>query len=266
MKYRALAIDLDGTLLDGEDLPPVHRDAVAAAAATGFEVIIATARWRQMAERISREIGIKKPIIACSGAQVFAPGTGDIFDHRLPAGFIDALYSICNQHRCLATITTDEDVILKLDREPDSSKLPLEIKWVPQLDKAVHGRARIAAIQGTEVIDMIRSQLGPAFSETVSIYDSIGPSGKLVITITARQANKGSALLAACEHLSLDPASVIAFGDAENDIEMFKVAGASVAMGQANDKVKAAASCVTGANTEGGVATVIERLLKQGEI
>ena len=44
MSYAALAIDLDGTLLVGEDLTARNRDAVAAAHAAGFAIIIATAR------------------------------------------------------------------------------------------------------------------------------------------------------------------------------------------------------------------------------
>lgn len=56
MTYKALAIDLDGTLLIGERLPPANKKTVADADRAGFEIIIATARWRQMAERIATEI------------------------------------------------------------------------------------------------------------------------------------------------------------------------------------------------------------------
>ena len=102
------------------------------------------------------------------------------------------------------------------------------------------------------------------YGELVNIYDSIGPSGKVVITVMAKAANKGEALRAGCKHLGIDPREVITFGDAENDIEMFKVSGASVAMGQASAAVKAAATTVTAANTEDGVAQAIERLLRHG--
>lgn len=264
--FKALAIDLDGTLLIGEDLPEAHRRAVAAADRAGFEIIIATARWRQMAERIARQIGIKKPIIACSGAQLRVPEGHDIFDHRLPDAFVRDLYELCNRERCIATMTLEDGVVVKLDGEPDLSRLPEEMKWVPQLDQAEHGAPRIAAIQGTAVNDTIRSELRTRYADDVNIYDSIGPSGKIVITITARAANKGEALLAGCRHLGIDPSAVIAFGDAENDIEMFKVAGASVAMGQADDRVKAAATTVTTPNTDSGVARVIDRLLETGSI
>ena len=53
MTFKALAIDLDGTLLVGDDLSERNRVAVKAAHDAGFEIIIATARWRHMAQRIA---------------------------------------------------------------------------------------------------------------------------------------------------------------------------------------------------------------------
>lgn len=266
MTFKALAIDLDGTLLIGDALPEAHRKAVAAASRAGLQVIIATARWRQMAERTAAETGIQGPIIACSGAQVYVPGTGDIFDHRLPGDFVEDLYDICNSYPCFASVAVGDDVFLKLDSEPDTSKLPDEMTWVPRLDSGSHGAPRLAIIQGTEVNEAIRRGLQPGYHDTVNIYDSIGPTGRTLLTITASAAHKGEALIACCAHLGIDPSEVVAFGDAENDIAMFKVAGLSVAMGQADDIVKAAATHVTKANTENGVAVAIDRLLSTGHL
>jgi len=265
MSYAALAIDLDGTLLVGEDLTARNRDAVAAAHAAGFAIIIATARWRHMAQRIADQIGIKQPIIASSGAQVYLPDTQqDIFDHRLPAEFVAELYALCNAQRCIATVTVADEVILKLDGEPSSSLLSPEMRWVPQLSTSAHAAPRIAAIQGSAINEIIKRDLKLRYADQVNVYDSIGPNGKIVITVTAKAANKGEALLASCRHLGVQPAQVITFGDAENDIEMFKVSGASVAMGQASDAVKAAATTVTAANTQDGVAQAIDKILSTG--
>ena len=267
MAYKALAIDLDGTLLVGEDLSPENRAAVQRAHEAGIEIIIATARWRQMAMGIAAQIGITKPIIACSGAEVFLPDENkDIFDHRLPDEFVSALYDLCNNARCIATITTEEDVILKLDGEPDMSQLPPEMKWVPRLDTASHGRPRIAAIQGSGIVSEIKTNLLPKFADHVNLYDSIGPNGKIVITITAKAANKGEALKSACDHLGLALEDVVAFGDAENDIEMFKISGASVAMGQAAQFIKDAATYTTLDNTDHGVAVAIDKLFAEGHL
>ena len=115
------------------------------------------------------------------------------------------------------------------------------------------------------MITRIRNELQPRFADSVNFYDSVGPTGRMNITLTSRQADKGAALLAACAHLDLPPEQVVAFGDADNDITMFRVAGASVAMGQAVDAVKTAATTTTAANTDDGVALAINRLLETGQ-
>jgi hypothetical protein len=70
----------------------------------------------------------------------------------------------------------------------------------------------------------------------------------------------------ACEHLGIPTSAVVAFGDAENDIELFRAAGASVAMGQADLRTQAAATWVTSRNDEGGVGAAVERLLAEGTL
>jgi hydroxymethylpyrimidine pyrophosphatase-like HAD family hydrolase len=220
-----------------------------------------------MAVRIGELIGIEDPVIACSGAQVHLPKESrDIFDERLPEDFVAALYDLCDAERCVATVTVGDEVLLKLDGEPDRAQMMPEMRWVPRLAGASQALPRVAAIQGGRVNARIRAELEPVFAERVHFFDSIGPTGKLILTITAATASKGAALEAACRHLGLAPRDVVAFGDAENDLEMFRVAGASVAMGQADDEVKKHATAVTVRNDEAGVARAIEKLLATGQV
>jgi hydroxymethylpyrimidine pyrophosphatase-like HAD family hydrolase len=86
-------------------------------------------------------------------------------------------------------------------------------------------------------------------------------TGHSILTLTSVHADKGLALRIACEDLGIPPSEVVAIGDSETDIEMFKVAGAGVAMGQASDAVKAAADWVTAAHTEDGAGRAIEEIL-----
>ena len=265
--YKALALDLDGTTLVGEDLPPANAAALRRAAQAGMHVIVATARWIQMAERVAREVGVDGPAIACSGAQVRVLSSGqDVFDLRLPTAFTNELYELCNSQRCIATVTVGEDVFLKLDGEPDASLMSDEMTWVPQLALQSENLPRIAAIQGSKICEIIKQELQPKYADTVNVFDSIGPTGKLILTITAKGADKGSALQAACSHLSIQPEEVVAFGDAENDLAMFRAAGLGVAMGQAEDDLKAAADYVTLPNDQDGVAVAVNRLLDTGQL
>ena len=265
MEFKALAIDLDGTLLVGETIPDDNVTALRAARDAGFKIIIATARWKQMAQRVEKEIGIEGPAITCSGAQVYAPDVGrDIFDERLPEDFTRDLYAICDEERCIATITVEDRVLLKLDGQPDPAFMPKEMMWVPKLTGADPTLPRVANIQGSGVYQRIREELKPRYAERVHFFDSIGPTGKVIYTLTSSKASKGKALEQACRHLGLSPREVITFGDAENDIEMFRISGASVAMGQADERTKAAATAVTARNDEAGVARAVERLLTTG--
>lgn len=267
MQFKALAIDLDGTLLVGEHIPGDNVAAIRAARDHGLAIIIATARWHHMAMRVAAELQIAGPVIACSGAQVHLPATDrDIFDERLPADFVDDLYRICDADRCVATVTVSDRVLLKLDGEPDQSLMMPEMRWVRRLEGAADSLPRVAAIQGTSVNARIRKELQPRYQQRVHFFDSIGPTGKIILTLTAATASKGAALTAACRHLGLATRDVVAFGDAENDVEMFRVAGASVAMGQADAAVKAAATAVTLRNDEAGVARAIEKLLATGSV
>ncbi len=267
MDFKALALDLDGTTLVGEELPEANRLALQRAVAAGYEIIVATARWLPMAQRIARQIGPHSVSIACSGAQVHDSRQGrDIFDVRLPADFTADLFALCNAHRCIATVTVSERVLLKLDGAPDPDLLEPIMQWVPQLVVNYDDLPRIAAVQGSQACELIKQRLQPKYAGQVNIFDSIGPTGKLVLTITGKAASKGAALAAACGHLHIDPQQVIAFGDAENDLAMFALAGASVAMGQAQAEVRQAADYVSAANYDNGVAQAVDLILARGRL
>lgn len=60
--------------------------------------------------------------------------------------------------------------------------------------------------------------------------------------------------------LSFD--SLMAFGDAENDIQMIKKAAIGVAMGNAMDLIKLNADQLTASNEDNGIGIVVDRLLK----
>ena len=265
--FRLLALDLDGTLLVGEDLPNANRDALRKARDAGYRVVIATARWKEAALGIAERIGVKDPVIACSGAQVHDPASGsDIFDERLPENFIRELYSICNEERCIATLTVSEQVWVKLEGDPNPALMNPEMRPVRRLELNGGDLPRIAAVQGRRAIGRIRAELGDRFRPEVNVFDSVGPTGKIILTLTAKNATKGAALRAACAHLGIDPEAAVAFGDAENDLSLFAAAGAAVAMGQAAAEVKAAASFVSKPHDAGGVAHAVNLLLASGKL
>jgi hydroxymethylpyrimidine pyrophosphatase-like HAD family hydrolase len=260
---RALAIDLDGTLLTSEDtLSPRNLAAVGAALEAGIDVIIATARWYHQAERVARPLGLTRAVIACSGAEVRRLADGaDLMDTRLPLEFAAELYEILDRQRVIAWVPLDDTVLMKAEGELD---LPLpELRHVPSLAGAADAPPRMALVQGTSACRAVLDELEGRWADRVHFMTSITGYGKSLLTLTASGADKGVALRVACQDHGIEPSEVLAIGDSDNDIEMFRVAGRSVAMGQASDEVKAAATAVTGTNDDDGVAQAIERLLAE---
>lgn len=85
--------------------------------------------------------------------------------------------------------------------------------------------------------------------------------GTTELEITARGVSKGTGARWLMDHVGVDLADVVAFGDGGNDLPLAEVCGRFVAMGNADAEVKAVATEVCGPVTEDGVALWIERRL-----
>jgi hydroxymethylpyrimidine pyrophosphatase-like HAD family hydrolase len=146
---------------------------------------------------------------------------------------------------------------------PPPPQLGDELTKVDALVGEAAASPRMVMIYGPDTNARILTELAPRWNEEVRFLDSIIRGGASVLTMTGHGADKGDALRIACADLGIDVADVLAFGDSEADIELFRVAGESVAMGQASDAVKTAATRVTASNDDDGVALVIEDLLRE---
>ena len=73
--------------------------------------------------------------------------------------------------------------------------------------------------------------------------------------------SKASGLEALCDHVGIGIEQSIAVGDGFNDVDVLRVAGLSVAMGNAPHEVKALADVVVADNDHDGIVEVVERFL-----
>ena len=71
--------------------------------------------------------------------------------------------------------------------------------------------------------------------------------------IIPSSSGKGIAVRRILDYLNIDQGDAIAFGDGENDMEMFEAVGTGIAMGNAPDNVKEAADTVCLSDAEDGV-------------
>ena len=73
-KFRLLALDIDGTLLDdNKEIPTANRRALTKAVEQGVQVAIASGRMTPRIDAVAEELGIDPIIIAYNGGKVLAP-------------------------------------------------------------------------------------------------------------------------------------------------------------------------------------------------
>lgn len=112
--------------------------------------------------------------------------------------------------------------------------------------------------QKIEVIyDEVKDQVIQKFSH-VNVFRSV----PTLIEITPEGSTKGQGLEMIFNIEGWDLKDLIVFGDGENDISMFEVAGRAVAMANAFDTVKVCADDMCPPNTKDGVAVYLENLYK----
>jgi Cof subfamily protein (haloacid dehalogenase superfamily) len=86
-------------------------------------------------------------------------------------------------------------------------------------------------------------------------------SGPMNIEVMDKDGNKGNALKIMADYYGISMADTVAMGDNFNDIPMLKVAGFSIAMGNADPAVKQLCKAVTLSNTENGVSYAMEQFI-----
>ena len=80
------------------------------------------------------------------------------------------------------------------------------------------------------------------------------------IDISNRSVNKGAAVTALLQRLSIPSAHAMAFGDYLNDYTLLQSCGESYAMANAHPDLKAIAKHVTASNDEDGVMKILRTL------
>jgi HAD superfamily hydrolase (TIGR01484 family) len=256
---RLIISDIDGTLLgpDGA-LPPENIVALGQAAARGVRLAVATIRKRDSAEQIARQLGSACTLICDGGASIYDERGARLHSLSIPLDLARALAALADAHQLPLLTTIDE---LNYYRPGSHPAAHIAAQGV-DVDSALAALDRPPArfiVRGELGVDLLMRAFADAPLRFVRHYYADGTLADAAITHAG--ATKEAALAWICRQWELDPADVLALGDAEADIGMLRLAGVGVAVGNAHASVKAAADWVAPDAAEAGVAAAVRRFV-----
>ncbi len=270
MRYRLLAVDLDGTLLRSDGRVD-ERDiaAIAELRQSGATITIVTGRLHSGSLGAARACAIDGVIACVEGSHLVEVGTGVTHVRHGMRPEVTRILRGAFSAQGLATFVFEHDGIHHDERgEPYVDYVRT---WSPQmrvveeaLDERVWANDPLAAVaignaeQVWEAHAVLRAHASDIFS--VSFPVSMCP-GKHAVLVRAAGPTKGTALAELCRRVGCTLAEAVAVGDWVNDVPMFEVAGRSFAMGGTPDHVRAKATDLLERPTGGGggIAEAIQR-------
>ncbi|GHT60986.1 haloacid dehalogenase [Spirochaetia bacterium] len=268
---KALAIDLDGTALaPGAILTERTAQAINACRERGLQIIIATGRAIEAAERFRIPLGAEGPMVYFNGAVVAdMPGAklinttlldletvnfcidlsrnaGVYYQVFLPGTTANPRQRLLAEQQCAET-----EMYFK------HTGIQAEIKDLKEAIAApdITGCIKSMFIAEPEVQDAVRTKIEERFGKNLYIAQTL----RNFLEIMNPHVSKGEGLRIVLEHRGLRPSQLIAFGDEENDLPMFGAVDFAIATANAKESVRNAADLIIGPNTEDGVAAFLEK-------
>ncbi len=264
MRTQLVAVDLDGTLLTGErTLAPGGVRSLRQAIRQGVYVVLSTTRNPGSTQPFCREIGTNAPMICTNGAQVWGSPEGPAWVcHTIPQEVALAIAQLADAHGW--ELSTTVGAVTYWRQRPGQPLGPYRprITVVERNIDAIVGDPVRILVWLPEAVEAVRTLCEARFADRCYTTTYHHPDGTVEsLSISAPQADKGTALRLVLERLGIEPEHAAAIGDNANDVPMFRVAGTSIAMGNALPAIKAQADAVAPGHNDEGVAWAVQRFV-----
>jgi Cof subfamily protein (haloacid dehalogenase superfamily) len=259
-----VALDIDGTLLNEDGtMSDAVIDAAQAASARGHHLMLATGRSWETTHHVLEQLDITPEYVVCAnGALVMRRDSAE------PTGYRRHLIETFNPREVLTRIRSHLADGRYMVEYPSGYRRYTKGMTDWNLENAEEVEfEHLLSEPVTRVVVVSPGHDEMDFLEVVekmglhSVTYAIGWTAWL--DIAPLGVNKSTALERVRERLGVPGDRLVAVGDGRNDIEMFQWAGRSgraVAMGQAPDEVKAAATEVAASIEDDGLVAVLRSL------
>ena len=285
MPIRLLALDLDGTLLNGRgQISERNRSAIDKARETGVRVAVVTGRRFRDSRPIALELGLDVPLIAHNGALTKHARTLEtVAVLPLPLDAAHVALRIGREAGADPLLSDDYEGlgVLVFDHlSGENLAVHKYIEWARQIHGDEEGKEAVIqvsslaaymdhdpvhlAFSGTcEKMDTLAELLNQELDQRVKLLATKYPSQNFtLLDVMNPAASKGAGVAAAAAELGIVHEEIMAIGDNYNDLEMLLLAGTGVVMANAPESLREIGGLIpTASNEDDGVALAIEHFV-----
>ena len=261
-RYRLLALDLDGTILDFKlhldqrDVHALHR-----IVAGGVTVVACTGRPFPGALPWAQRLGLDGPIVCYQGAQVRTPDGGVLLDHGVAHDLAMEVILYSRERDLHVQAYRDDRLIIERDR-PEAHEYAdhagMAIHLVEDLDAAMGPTTPKLVIVATA--DRLKEVLPDARRHWEGRLN-VATSMPTYLEFTSLESDKASALGFLCDKLGVPREQSVAVGDGRNDTSMLAWAGLGVAIEGSDAEVIDAADRTIPGPGHGGIQQLADLLV-----
>ena len=259
---KAVFSDLDGTLLnENGTVSEETKKMIKKLKKAGIKFFIATGRSFLAMKRFYDHLELDTEIVNYNGAVIHNSDGGKIFELTLDDSVARELIDYGRKNNLYYHGFSNEkwyledynDTAKAYGAKSQLQENIINFDNMPKLDFN-----KMMFINDAETTKIVDSYVIEKYKN--KIYK--GLSSSTFLEIMNPDVSKGNAVKFLLEKYGFQPDEVIAFGDAENDLEMLFSVKYGVAMENANDEVKSKVNYIAPKNTENGVALFLEDFLK----
>lgn len=263
MKYKLLAIDLDGTLLnEKKELSESSIEIIKEIQKQDIKVVIATGRMLISALPYVKKLEAEGPVITYNGAYVKDVIQDKVLFHKpVIEELAFQIIRECKENDLHLNLYHDDKLYVEEDNELSRGyERSSGVKA-----RKVESFAQFKGQSPTKLLiiedDRKRQQYFlQYFQDKYSDKMEVAESQSNYIEFMTKGVSKGKALKNIAENFTIKQKEVIAVGDSWNDLSMLSWAGLGVAMGNASRQIKERSDLVVSSRANDGVTEIIKKI------